>query len=184
MGGGFDVYDAIILTLRANNNALSNRTTLQKLIYFEALRLDPLKTIAYRNHFYGPFSHQVASALDDMIVFSYLDEHVYSKYNFESYHYELTKFGKKNADSAVDKFAEQFETILKVVEVCNTHCKLKAKSLSYSAKAHYILVNGGKEEYTIEDVQKIAEKFEWEITTDDAKNGMCLLEDLGLVCQT
>ena len=30
-----DVYDAITLTLHANNDKLSNRTTLQKLIYFE-----------------------------------------------------------------------------------------------------------------------------------------------------
>ena len=179
-----DVYDAISLTLRANNNALSNRTTLQKLIYFETLQLDQLKTIMYRNYFYGPFSYQVASALDDMVAFSYLNERVYSKYNLESYHYELTEFGKNYADNAEKKFPAQSKTISRIVEICNKHCELRAKPLSYSAKSHYVLVNGDKEVYTIEDVQRTAREFEWEISGDDAKNGLGLLEDLGLVRRT
>ena len=184
MAGYIDVYDAIALTLRANGNELSNRTTLQKLIYFETLSIEHLKTITYRNHFYGPFSHQVASALDEMLAFSYLHEHVYSKYNFESYHYELTKLGEKYADRAQNKSSDQFKIISNIVKVCDKHCKLQAKSLSYSAKAHYILVNGGKKEYMIEDVEKIAKRFEWEIAPDDAENGLKLLEDLGFARRT
>lgn len=184
MSDSFDVYDAIALTLRANNDELSNRTTLQKLIYFETLKIESLETIMYRNHFYGPFSHQVASALDDMIAFSYLNEHVFSTYNLESYHYELTKFGKNYANKVKTKFSKQFEIISNIVKACNAHCQLQAKPLSYSAKAHYILVNGGQQEYTIEDVQNTAKKFDWEISTDGAKNGLRLLGDLGLVRKT
>lgn len=184
MADCIDVYDAIALTLRANADELSNRTTLQKLIYFETLRIKPLETIMYRNHFYGPFSHQVASALDEMLAFSYLHEHVHSKYHFESYHYELTQLGKKYADRALDKFSGEFEIISGIVKACDEHCKLQAKSLSYSAKAHYILVNGGKKEYMIEDVAKIAKRFDWEIAPDDAENGLKLLEDLGFARHT
>ena len=56
--GGFDVHDALILTLRANDDVLFDRRTIQRLIYFESLKLQPLQTITYRNNFYGPFSHE------------------------------------------------------------------------------------------------------------------------------
>lgn len=181
MDAELDVYDAIALTLHANNDKLSNRTTLQKLIYFETLKLKPLKNITYRNYFYGPFSYQVASALDETIAFSYLREQVSSRYNHESYNYELTESGKKYAHDVETKFGDQFEIIRNIVKICDEHCNLQAGPLSYSAKAHYILVNGGKDQYTIDDVQETAEKFEWEISTDDAGRGMALLEKLDLV---
>lgn len=176
-----DVYDAIALTLHANDDGLSNRTTLQKLIYFETqLKSKPLKNIQYRNHFYGPFSYQVASALDEMVAFSYLSERVSSKYNHDSYHYELTESGMKYACHAETKFHDQFETISDVVKICKEHCSLQATPLSYSAKAHYILANGGKDKYTIEDVRETAKKFEWKISADDVKNGLELLGKLNL----
>lgn len=175
-----DVYDAITLTLHANNDKLSNRTTLQKLIYFETLKLEPLKTVTYRNHFYGPFSYQVASALDETVAFSYLREQASSRYGHESYNYELTESGKKYAHGVKTEFSDQFETIRSIVEVCDEHCKLQATPLSYSAKAHYILVNGGKDQYTIDDVREAAEKFEWEISADDAERGIALLGKLDL----
>lgn len=176
-----DVYDVIALTLHANDDKLSNRTSLQKLTYFETLGLGPLKGITYRNNFYGPFSYRVASALDDLVAFSYLSERVSSVYDFESYHYELTKSGKKYAGDAKVKFADQFKIIYGIVVTCKNHCSLQASPLSYSAKAHYLLVNGGNDQYTIKDVRYIAEGFEWEISEDDAKKGIDLLEKLNLV---
>ena len=182
MSAILDVYDAIALTLHANNDRLSNRTTLQKLIYFETLKLESLKAISYRNHFYGPFSYQVASALDEMVAFSYLSERMSSKHNHESYHYELTEFGKKYAHNAEATFDDQFKIISNVVKICDEYCNLQATPLSYPAKAHYILVNGGKDRYTIDDVQEAAKKFEWKIPRIDAENGMNLLRKLDLVC--
>lgn len=184
MDAALDVYDAITLTLRSNNDELYNRTTLQKLIYFETLKLEPLKTITYRNHFYGPFSYQVAAALDEMVAFSRINEQASSRYNHESYHYGLTKPGKKYASDIQDKFSDQFDVIRNIVEICDKHCSLQATLLSYAAKAHYILVNGGKDQYTIDDVQETAKKFEWRISEKDAENGMILLEKLELARRT
>lgn len=183
MPGSLDVYDALILTLRASDDVLFDRTAIQHLIYFESLKLQPLKTITYRNHFYGPFSHQVAAALDELVAFSYVNERIRSAYLPESHRYEIDEFGKNYANRAETEFSRQFEIISEIVAACNTHCKLRSKPLSYSAKAHYTLVCGGREEYTMDDVQRAAEKFEWEITVEDAKNGMGLLGELGLVSQ-
>ena len=127
---------------------------------------------------------RVASALDDLIAFSCVRECIRSEYNPESHRCELDEFGKNYADRAETEFPGQFEIISKIVAACNTYCNLQSKPLSYSAKAHYMLVRGGKEKYTVEDVQSIAETFEWEITKEDAKNGTGLLGELGLVRQT
>ena len=133
------------------------------------------------SHIYGPFSYQVASALDEMVAFSYLSEQVSSGYNYESYHYELTESGKNYATNTKTKFSDQFNIINSIVETCNKHCKLQSSHLSYSAKAHYILVNGGKNQYRIEDVQETAKKFDWKISRDDAESGINLLKKLNLV---
>ena len=184
MSRTLDVHDIITLTLHANDDKLSNRTALQKLIYFETLKLKQLKKITYRNHFYGPFSYQVASALDDLVAFSYLSEQVSSIYDYESYHYELTKSGKKYVDEVKGEFTDNFEIIKDIVDTCNNHCNLQASPLSYSAKAHYILANGGRDQYTIKDVQDTAKDFEWEISEDDVKKGLDLLEKLNLARST
>ena len=176
----FDAYDAIALTLHANNDQLSNRTTLQKLIYFSTLKIRQLKSVPYRNHFYGPFSHIVASASDEMVAFSYLNENISSRYNHESYHYTLTASGKKYAKRLKEAFPEECQTISDIVKTCGDHCNLQATSLSYSAKAHYILVHGGKSRYTIDDVRETAKQFDWDISAADAESGMSLLENLGL----
>ena len=181
MNSAFDVYDAIALTLHANNDTLSNRTTLQKLIYFDTLKLESLQIAPYSNHFYGPFSHKVASALDEMVAFSYMNEQISSRYNHESYHYTLTASGKKYAESIQKMFPREYKIISETVRICDEYCSLQATTLSYSAKAHYILVNGDKDGYTIDDVQEAAKKFEWEISTHDAEKGMTLLEKLNLV---
>ena len=180
MNSAFDVYDAIALTLHANNNQLSNRTTLQKLIYFSTLKLK-LESIPYSNHFYGPFSPAVASASDEMVAFSYLNESISSRYNYESYHYALTDPGKKYAGYAEKMFPEEYQTISGIVTTCNKSCGLQATPLSYSAKAHYVLVHGGKDRYTINDVQEAAKQFDWDISAADANTGMHLLENLDLV---
>ena len=89
MPGSFDVHDALILTLRANGDVLFDRRTVQRLLYFESLKLQSLKAITYCNNFYGPFSHEVESVLDDLVALSYMGEYIQSIYDLESHRYEL-----------------------------------------------------------------------------------------------
>ena len=180
MTSAFDVYDAIALTIYANDGEISNRTTIQKLIYFHTTKLKTLSHIPYSNHFYGPFSYAVASALDEMTAFSYLNERVALRYNHESYHYTLTDQGQQYAKYAEIMFPTELKSIDETITICKNYCDLTATTLSYSAKAHYILNNTENSKYTTKDVQKAAEKFGWEISGDDIKTGMELLEKLDL----
>ena len=110
MPGSFDVHDALILTLRANGDVLFDRRTVQRLLYFESLKLQSLKAITYCNNFYGPFSHEVESVLDDLVALSYMGEYIQSIYDLESHRYELVEFGKKYADRAETEFSGQLES--------------------------------------------------------------------------
>ena len=63
---GLDVFDVIALTLYANDNEITSKTTVQKLIYFHTVMIKDLDISNYTHHFYGPFNREVSIALDLM----------------------------------------------------------------------------------------------------------------------
>jgi len=178
-----DVYDTIATILKSNNNMINGRTALQKLAYFSKIKIASIEITSFIHHYYGPFSREVALALDEMTAFSYIEERTRPGYSFEGYSYTLTNDGIKFADSAKNKFQEESKTIFDIVKKCNDFCNLKVKPLSYAAKAYYILTNieQGKKEITTEDVERVAKKFDWDISSSDAELGIELLLKLNLV---
>ena len=177
-----DVFDVIALTIHANNNKITSKTTLQKLIYFNMVMIKDLDISDYVHHYYGPFSHEVSIALDDMSEFSYIDQNIISSY-YETYSYNLTKNGIKYAEFAKGKYPKEFEIISTTLKTCEKYCGLKSASLSYAAKIHYVLENSrdqSQDKYLAEDVKTIAKNFGWNISSHDASEGFELLEKLGL----
>ncbi len=180
---GLDVFDAIALTIHANNDEIASKTTIQKLIYFHTVTIKNLDISNYTHYFYGPFNREVSTALEDMSEFSYIDQNIISGY-YETYNYRLTDNGIKYAETAMGKYSDEFKTISKTIEICNEYCELKPTPLSYAAKAHYILANSKnqfKDKYSAEDVKTIAKDFDWNISAKDALTGLTLLQNLDLV---
>lgn len=180
---GLDVFDAIALTIHANNDEIVGKTSIQKLIYFHSITIKDLDISDYTPYFYGPFNRQVSIALEDMSEFSYIDQSIVSGY-YETCRYRLTENGIKYAENAANKYSEQFKTMTNTIRICKEHCELKPTPLSYAAKAHYILSNSKdqlKEKFTPEDVKNIAKDFDWSISEDDASTGLGLLQKLDLV---
>lgn len=178
-----DVYDVIALTIHANNSEISNRTTIQKLIYFHTQKLSNIDITPYRHHFYGPFNREVASAIEEMTAFSYLNEKTLPGY-YEAYSYTLTDAGKKYAEKTKEKFSDEYDIISKTVKICKEYCELKSTPLSYAAKTHYILTSteeGRQGKYKAEDVKEIGKNFDWKISESDVLTGVKLLERLELV---
>jgi len=177
-----DVYDAISLTIHSNENIIEGRTAIQKLLYFQTVKI-PTFSIPYRHYFYGPFSRDVASALEDLSAFSYVNEIVHSGL-YDSYSYELTKKGNKYAETKTKQFPKEYEKILEIIKICKEFCDLKSAPLSYAAKSYYILTSteeGRKGKYTNEDVRNIGKNFDWNIAEDDIETGISLLQKLNLV---
>ena len=180
---GLDVFDAIALTIHANNNVIISKTTVQKLIYFHTVTISNLDISNYSPHFYGPFNHEVSTALEDMSEFSYIDQNIISGY-YETYNYKLTDKGIKYAETAKEKYPDEFKIILNTLNICKEYYELKPNPLSYAAKAFYILTNskeGLDGNYSAENVKTIAKDFDWNVSTDDALTGIELLEKLNLV---
>ncbi len=69
-----DAADAILATVAATGAPLQGRTSLQKLVYFEAE--NSLVDAKFKPHFYGPYSEDVANAVDSMVALGYLKENV------------------------------------------------------------------------------------------------------------
>lgn len=180
---GLDVFDAIALTLYANDNEITSKTTVQKLIYFHTVMIKNLDISKYTHHFYGPFNREVSTALEDMSEFSYINQNVISGY-YETYNYKLTENGIKYAETAQQKYPDEFNIITKTLQICKEYCELKPTPLSYAAKAHYILANSNdklQDKYSADDVKTIAKDFDWNISEDDALTGLKLLQNLDLV---
>ena len=180
---GLDVFDAIALTIHANNDEIISKTTVQKLIYFQTTMIQNLNISNYTHHFYGPFNREVSTALEDMSEFSYIDQNIISGY-YETYNYKLTENGVRYAETAKEKYYEEFKIISKILEICRNYCELRPTPLSYAAKAHYILANSSdkiQDKYSAEDVKTIAKDFDWNISSTDALTGLKLLQNLDLV---
>ncbi len=178
-----DVFDAIALTIHANDDQIVSKTSIQKLVYFHTLTIKDIDISGYTHYFYGPFNRQVSIALEDMSEFSYIDQNVVSGY-YETYNYKLTENGIKYAENAISKYPDEYGIMKDTIQICKQHCKLKPSPLSYAAKAHYILSNSKdqlKEKFTPEDVKNIAKDFDWKISEEDALTGLQLLQKLNLV---
>ena len=180
---GLDVFDAIALTIHANNDKITSKTTVQKLIYFHTVIIPNLDISRYASHFYGPFNHNVSTALEDMYEFSYIDQNIISGY-YEIYSYKLTDNGIKYAEFARQKYSDEFKIISKTLQTCKEYCELKPSLLSYAAKAYYILANSGNKlqgKYSIDDVKTITNDFDWNISKEDTVTGLELLQNLDLI---
>ena len=160
---GLDVFDAIGLTIHANNDEIINKNTVQKLIYFHTVTIPTLNISGYIPHFHGPFNYKVSTALEDMSEFSYIAQNIISGY-YEICSYKLTDNGIKYAESAKLKYSDEFKIICKTLQTCKEYCELNDSSLSYASKVHYILANSGDgpvDKYSINDVKTITKDLDW-----------------------
>ena len=177
-----DVFDVIALTIHANNDEITSKTTVQKLIYFHTVMIKNLDIPDYVHHYYGPFSREVSIALDDMSEFSYINQNIISSY-YETYSYNLTKNGIKYAESAKGKYPKEFETISATLKTCEKYCGLEPAPLSYAAKVHYILEKSrdqSQDKDLAGSVKTIAREYGWNISLDEVSKGFKLLKKLGL----
>lgn len=179
---GIDVFDAIALTLHANGGEIYHGRTVQSLVYFHAVAIKDLDVSDHVHHYHGPFSCDVAVALEDMSEFSYVAQNLVSRY-YETYSYRLTESGMGYAEDARQKHPGESGTVDKTVQTCKTRCDLRLAPLSYAAKAHYTMANSGdtSDAYSADDAKAVARDLDWMVSSDDARDGLLLLRDLGLV---
>lgn len=169
----------VLAIIDANGGRIEGRTVVQKLGYFATLKAS-LEGIRYKDYFYGPFSKDVAIALEDTRAALLVNETVRSS-PIESYTYSLTDDGHEIVERVRNEFPKECAVIDKIVAVCKERCGLFAHPLACAAKSHYVLTHaGGKADRTPAGIERMASSFGWNLKEDDIKRGVGLLEALSL----
>ena len=177
-----DVFDTIGLTLASNDKKIVGRTTIQKLIYFETIKIPEIQLKQhYFAYFYGPFNKDVAKSLEQMVIFDILEERK-TRDNHGSYVYKVSDKGAPLVDKLINKFENTYKKIENIVNICNKHCDLDPTPLSFAAKVHFMMSSPkSKKPITNNELVEIGESLGWKLTKSDIKEGAELLDQLNLV---
>ena len=178
--------DVLLLVVKeAGEDGLQGRTLLQKKVYFLSELMDV--DLGFSAHYYGPYSGLVAGNLASLVSHGFLDE-VTEVFDTTP---PRNRFGEKNRYTyfLTDDAEELWSDIENDPEFPEWKDKLDRINdqkiahdfdrLSIAAKVHYIVSWRGKR--TIEQVQKVAKEYGWNVSTEDIESVLSFLKGLGLV---
>lgn len=182
------IDEIVILVLKYISNdkgEVEGKTLLQKVVYFlnEKLGLG----IRFIPYYYGPYSKEVADALEELKSMGMIEEQVESYSDrwlhlFESrlFRYIINKFGFKFAELVEERHRAEAKKIKDVIEEINTIFQNNAKLLSIAGKMFIILRKKGKP-MTPQDILEEAKVLNWEISEEEAQESINLLEKMKLI---
>ena len=178
--------DILLLVVKsAGKNGLQGRTLLQKKVYFlsELMNID----LGFSAHYYGPYSGLVAGHLTSLVNHGFLkeDTEVFETIpprNIFGEMHRHTYFLTDEAEELWDdiKNDPELRKWKRELDRINAHgIAHDFNKLSIAAKVHYIVSWRGKR--TIEQVQKVAKEYGWDVSTEDIEGVLSFLTGLGLV---
>jgi uncharacterized protein YwgA len=161
---------------------IEGRTKLQKVGYFFGLQLGIGRSLAYRPHFYGPYSAEVAEAASMLVALGFLTESVLpgavDEKGFErkKYVYALTEEGEKAVvilSKRVDPgFINKLEN---AVQTLQSVIKTDHMPLSCAAKVFW---HTKGQDIPETDIQKKAGTTGWELDESQISGAVGFLQEL------
>lgn len=184
------VYDFVHLGLYALGGEIKGRTKFQKTIYFLGILTDSLEELGYRPHFYGPFSAEVAGALDRLRALGFVDQSIVSRgsvddsgFEVARHDFRLTEEGKKIAEAKAKQNPQVWNRLQGAVEILNRAKEQDYMRLSIAAKTYFML-GEKKGKASSDDLASLASKFGWSVTREQVQDAGRFLESLGLITPT
>lgn len=182
-----NTYDFVHLALAAMGGEVRGRTKLQKTVYFLGVITDSLNELGYRAHFYGPYSDEVADAVDQLKTLGFVDQNVASSGGYDSagfevarYDYRLSAEGEAVAEQKKQQYLKEWAKIKSAAAVINKAKTEDYVKLSVAAKTYFML--GQKTgNATMEELTQLATRFGWSVTKDQVAEAAAYLKSLGLV---
>jgi uncharacterized protein YwgA len=182
-----DVPDAIIVTLGVSEDKVVGRTAIQKLIYFETVF--NLADVAFRPHYYGPYSSEVAGIIQELVSLGFIEEKIETREttgypvsdDWKRYCYKLTNDGLDFLRTVERQFSNEYKKISELVEMCKRRSNLNPKILSWAAKVNYIGAHEEKSVLESEEIKTRAKALKWNLSDEQIGEATKLLSDLGLV---
>lgn len=144
-------YDLVHLVVLASGGEIKGRTKLQKVIYFVGVLTGQIGRLGYRAHFYGPYSPDVANAVEELHGLKFLEQRavatgVADDNGFEKtrYDYTLTEEGKQVAEEKATQWPEewaQIEAAVRQLDKANIQDYVR---LAIAAKTHLLTQQAGQ----------------------------------------
>jgi uncharacterized protein YwgA len=159
------------------------RTVIQKVLYLATQK--GVTNAAYEAHFYGPYSPEVASTLQDLTSAGLLREReelldsTADPWEVRKYQYSLPKDVEDIFDAVLDKNDKKDAKVLEgIIETCLSRGSLSPKPLSVATKVLYIM-DEEKRPLTASEIEKKAKELGWKISQPEIENSVVgLLRDL------
>ena len=174
--------DLVLAILDSAKEPVRGRTAIQKMAYFVSVQDPGVRAeLDFVPHFYGPYSSRVASALQDLVQLGAIDEiPSMTEGGNPVYTYSITADGKHLAQSIKENLPS-LQTVSQVVSKCQAAHK-NVNILSWAAKTHFLLSLQNRP-VTIRQATEIGKDYGWEMSSEEARVGIGLLKELGLVVQ-
>ena len=180
-----DEFDGVLVMLKAAGGRISGRTAIQKLGYFSMI---PGAIGAYyRPHYYGPYSADIAGAIQALVSYGFIEERVETPAalgstaspDWKRYTYSLTTDGEGLIQKLEEEHTSEFRKIEEIVSISEDTANLDSKILSWAAKVHYIQTLEQRD-LSYWEIREIARTLNWDLTEDQIERGMNLLTNLHL----
>jgi uncharacterized protein len=177
---------ALVLSITSKAECVPGRTSLQKLSYF--VNNSVAGGIAFKPHFYGPYSEEVASATDVEVAANLLHEEIARGLYFRSgkerewtrHSYSLTPDGQTYLNWLMTKSGLPFDTIGQVVQKLKGETALDPDQLSRLAKVRFIIDSNELTKPHPVEITTAARTFGWSIVPSIARKSLITLERLQL----
>lgn len=168
-------HSILLIADAEGEQGVKGRTLLQKRIYFLAELLN--EETGFRAHYYGPFSSDVATDLDRMVMFGFLSEEsrmmtagANPQEGPRFYTYRLTEQGKEVVDSIKNDPANQESMrVIKMLELLGKEDAWNdPNTLIVAAKLLFVQTDT-PEALNDEKLVEKAKEYGWKIKKSDMK---------------
>jgi uncharacterized protein YwgA len=182
-----ETNDFVPLALLAMGSEIQGKTKLQKTVYFLGLMTGCLDELGYRPHFYGPYSDEVAGAIDRLYTIGAVDRRSSSVGSVDRAGFEVRRIDfSLNADGKrfVESKAQRHPELWKAISAAATRLKqagdIDYAKMSIAAKTYFMLHQSGGQPHD-SDLARLAARFGWEVTLEEVKEAVAYLRRLGLL---
>lgn len=182
-----NAYDFTHLALLALGGSIQGRTKLQKTIYFLGILTGNLDDLGYRAHFYGPYSDEVAAAVNRLKSLGFLQQTTQSTgardeggFEIARQDFELTDEGEAVAQQKADNNPSPWKNIQKAAQHLKSAGEIGYMRMSVAAKTYFMLRKTQKANAL--ELAEMAKKLGWDPTPAEINESVSFLEKLGLAC--
>jgi uncharacterized protein len=186
-----DKIDLVMGIVELAGKKIRGRTTIQKLAYFAEVQ--GISDVAYKPHYYGPYSDDIANTLDMLVGLGLIEERTRIlgpqsdawlqsvSGDIKAYTYSLTSKGSKQATEIQKNHPEEWRKLANLVGQCKQLAGLSPGILAAAAKVHYIASQPGANMSSPAKVTETAKRLGWKLGTAQISRVQKLLSKLDLL---